>query len=364
MLSRILSFRFHYTWVFVYGLITAIVVTQFPENYSLLEKIILGAVVFLLFLVMTVVRELVLSTAVLRTETPINRITLFAFGAIYHENKDRVLTTHLPLLYLIRFLSHLVIAVIFWGLYATFVNSGNSTMAGVVQWLAYIYILLFLVHFLPAFPLDGGEILRMLLWRSTGDFYKATHAASLIGLAAGLLMVFAGVLVGILTRQLYFAMVIVLMGWIIQIAAGYTRREMKLHLALQSITIEDIMTAEYPVLPGEITIGQLVREHILRKGWRYVIVAEGGQFKGLLTLDRVKKLPVKVYDKMKIGEAMTPAAQLRTVTPQQMADTILDDIYHRGINYVPVMENGSISGVVTRDAMMNLVGIRAGFWAA
>ncbi|MBN1191205.1 MAG: CBS domain-containing protein [Dehalococcoidales bacterium] len=360
-MSRISSFRIHYTWIFVYGLITAIIVTQFPENYSLLQKIILGAVVFGLFLLMTVVRELVLSTAVLRIETPINRITLFAFGAIYHENKDRVMTAHLPLLYLIRFLSHLVIAAIFWGLYATFINSGNSTLAGVVQWLAYIYILLFLVHFMPAFPLDGGEILRMLLWKSTGDFYKATHTACLIGLAAGLLMVFAGVLVGILTRQLYFAMVIVLMGWIIQIAADYTRREMKLHLALQNITVEDIMTAEYPMLSGETTVGQMVHEHVLRKGWRYVIIAEGGEFKGILTLDRVKKLPVKAFQKTRIDEAMTPAAQLMTVAPQQMADVILDDVYHKRIQFVPVLDNGNIVGVVTRDAIMNLVRVRTGF---
>lgn len=360
-MSKILSFRVHYTWIFVFALVTVIVITQFSENYTLLERVILGAFISLLLLIVTAIREFILSTAAFRIETPIKKTILFAFGGIHHENKDRIVSTHLPLLYLAKFLSNLVIAIIFWGLYATFINSGNLTMAGIVQWLAYIYFLLFLLHFIPAFPLYGGEILRMILWKSTGDYYKATHIASLIGWATGLFMIFTGVLVFIVTQQWHYSLVIVFFGWIIQIAAGYTRRDVKIHMALQNTEAENIMTIEYPVMSEQVNIGQLIREHILEKGWHYIIVVEGGKLKGILTLNQVKRVPVKRCNSTSIGDIMTPTEQIGTASPQQTADTIFEEMYQRSIDYIPVMEDDNIIGVVTRDALMNLVKVRLSF---
>jgi Zn-dependent protease/predicted transcriptional regulator len=360
-LRKILSFRVHYTWVFVFALVVALVITQFSENYTLLQRGVLGIYVSLLFLIMTFIRELVLSTAAFRKENPIKKTIIFAFGGIHHENKDRIVSTHLPLLYLVRFLSHLVIAVIFWGLYATFINYSNVTLAGIVQWLAYIYILLFLLHFIPAFPLDGGEILRLILWKTTGDFYKATRIASMIGLSVGLFLVFAGVLVLIVTQQWYFSLVIIFFGWIIQIAAGYTRREVKIHMALQNTMAEDIMSKEYPVMSDQVNIGQLIREHILKQGWQYIIVMDDGKFKGLLTLNQIKKVPLKRFNSTSLGDIMTPAGQLGTAGPQQTADIIFEEMYQRGIDYVPIMEDANVTGVVTRDALMKLVKVRLSF---
>jgi Zn-dependent protease/predicted transcriptional regulator len=345
----------------VFALVIALVITQFSENYTLLQKGILGVYVSLLFLVMTLIREFILSTAAFRTENPIKKTTIFAFGGIHHENKDRIVSTHLPLLYLVRFLSHLVIAVVFWGLYATFINYSHVTLAGIVQWLAYIYILLFLLHFIPAFPLDGGEILRLILWKASGDFFKATRIASLIGVAVGLFLVFAGVLVLIITQQWYFSLVIVFFGWIIQIAAGYTRREVKIHTALQNTRAENIMSREYPVMSEQMNIGQLIREHVLKKGWDYVVVMEGGKLKGILTLNQIKRVPLKRFNNTNIADIMTPAEKLGTAGLQQTADVIFEEMYQRGIDYVPVIEDNNVTGIVTRDALMNLVRVRAGF---
>ena len=90
-MSRILSFRVHYTWILVIALVTMIVTTQFSENYPLLQRIILGIVVSLLFLAAVAIRELILSTAAFRREIPIKKITLFVFGGVYPENKDELL---------------------------------------------------------------------------------------------------------------------------------------------------------------------------------------------------------------------------------------------------------------------------------
>jgi Zn-dependent protease len=353
--------KVHYTWILVFALVTAIVSTQFSENYPLWQRITLGLVVSLLFLLVATIRELILSAAAFRKEIYIKKITVFAFGGVYQENKDRIVSTHLPLLYLARFLLNLVIAVIFYGLYATFINVGNLMMAGAAQWLAYIYFLLFLLHFIPAFPLDGGQILRALLWRSTGDYYKATYIASLIGWATGLFFVFAGVLVQIVKQQWLISLVIIIVGWLILTAAGNTHRKIKMLMVLQGINAQDIMTREYLLMQQQVNIEQLVREHILIKGWHYIIVVDGTQFKGILNVRWIKSVPWKRWNNTTIGDIMIPSDQLKIAHPQQTADTLFEEMDQRNLDYIPVLEGEHIAGVVTREALISLVKTRAEF---
>jgi Zn-dependent protease len=360
-LFNIMRIRFNYTWIFVITLVTAIVTTQFSEDYNFKQRIILGLVVSLLYLAAVTVRELVLSTTALRTEFSIKKITIFAFGGVYQEIKDRTVSTHLPLLYLTRYLSNLVIAIVFYGLYATFINAGNQMIAGVFQWLSYIFFLLFLLHFIPVFPLDAGQILRMVLWRFSGNYYTATHISSLIGWAVGLFSMFAGVLVFIINQQWMISFILLIIGWIIQVAAGNIRSKIKTLIVLEDIRAQDIMTREYPVMPPQVNIGQLVREHILKKGWSYIIVMESTQLKGVVTIERIKSVPWKRWNTTTLGDILTPYGQTMTALPLQTADTLFDEMDQRQLDYIPVLADGHIIGVVTRLDLIGLVKIRAGF---
>jgi Zn-dependent protease len=232
--GNILNIKIHYTWILIFILVTSIVTTQFTEDYPLWQRIVLGVVVCVCFLAAVIVRELIIRAAAFHKEKPRRKITIFAFGGVYRESKNNLAAVHQPLLYLAKYLSNLIIAVIFYALFATFISTNNLLMAGLAQWLAYIYFLLFLLHFIPAFPLDGGQILRTVLRRSSGDYYKATSTASTIGRGTGLFMIFAGVLVFIITMQWNISLIIVLLGWIIQIAANNTRRQVRTHMALQN----------------------------------------------------------------------------------------------------------------------------------
>jgi Zn-dependent protease len=362
-LGKNLSIKIHYSWVLVLALVTLIVTTQFPENYLLWQRVMLGIVVSLVFLAAVAIREFVFYKVSIPGESQSRKITLFFFGGVYPDNKAGLAATQQPLAYLARFLSNLVIAVIFYGLYATFISVDNIMLSGVAQWLTYIYFLFFLLHFIPAFPLDGGKILRTVLWKNSGDYYKATDMASFIGWAAGLFLIFAGVLVFIITKEWIISLVIVSIGWILEIAASYTRREVKTHQVLQNIKAEDIMTREYPVLPQQVNIGQLVREHILIKGWPYVIVSEGNQLKGMLTLKQIKSVPGKHWNDTTIGDIMITSDQIMTAHLQQPADTLFEEMHQRKIDYIPVLGDNNIAGVIDRVALMSLVKTRIGFGA-
>jgi predicted transcriptional regulator len=353
--------RINYTWIFMIALVTAIVTTQFSEDYNLKQRIVLGLVVSLMYLLATIVRELILSTTALRTEISVKKINIYAFGGLYQENKDRTVSTHLPLLYLTRYLSNLVIAVIFYGLYATFINAGNQMIAGVAQWLSYIFFLLFLLHFIPVFPLDAGQILRMVLWKLSGNYYTATHTASLLGWAGGLFSMFASVLVFIINQQWMIGLILLIMGWIIQVAAGNIRSKIRTLMVLKDIRAQDIMTREYPVMSPQANIGQLVREYILKKGWPYVVVVDGSQLKGVVSIDRIKSVPWKRWNDTTLGEILTTYARTVTALPLQTADNLFDEMDQRQLDYIPILEDDHTIGVVTRSNLIDLVKIRTGF---
>jgi Zn-dependent protease/CBS domain-containing protein len=326
-----------------------------------MQRVVFGVIVAILFFVSMTLREFILNLAAYNKEKLPPRIILFGFGGVSWENSDSTAPANLPLLFIARFLSNLVIAAVFYGLYATFINAENLTMAGIAQWLAYIYFLVFLLHFIPAFPLDGGAILRLILWKSTGDYYKATRVASMIGWGTGLFLIFAGIAFFLVTRQWIISLVIVGLGWSIQIAAGDIRRQVNTHIALQNIKAQDIMNKEFPVIPGQANIRQLIREHILVNGWRYVMVVDDGKLTGLLTLKQIKSVPAKRWNNLTAGDIMVPAGKARIARPGQTADTLYEEMNRWGIDYMPVVEEAKIKGVVTRSALMDLVRTRAAF---
>jgi predicted transcriptional regulator/Zn-dependent protease len=352
--------RIHYSWIAVFALVTLIVTTQFSEIYPLSERILFGLSVSVLFLAAAILREYILNLAAFYGKSTSRTLTLFAFGGVFQENRDIIDSTQRPLLYAARFLSNLVITGVFYGLYATFTNANSLIMAGIAQWLTFIFFLVLLLHFVPAFPLDAGKILRMILWRSSGDYNKATHTASLIGWATGLFLMFFSVLIFIITQQWLISVVTLFIGWLLYAAAGNTRRKVKTLVQLQCIKAKDIISKDYPVMRQKVNIGELLREHILVKGWPYVLVVEDTKLKGILTLNQINAVPHTRWHKTTIGDIMTPVDKIKIFSPEESAAMILEEMDLRHVDYLPVMEGEKIAGVANRATLSNLVKIRAG----
>ena len=345
----------------MFALVTLIVTTQFSEIYPLLQRIIFGLTVSVLFLVAAILREFILNLAAFQGKSTTRILTLFAFGGVFQENRDRIDSTQRPLLYAARFLSNLVITVVFYGLYATFTNADSFILAGIAQWLTFIYFLMLLLHFIPAFPLDAGKILRLFLWRSSGDYYKATYIASLIGWATGLFLVFVGVLIYIISQQWLISLVIVFNGWLLYIAAGNTLRKVKNLKHLQSIKAQNVIMRDYPVMGPKVSIGELLKEHILVKGWPYILVVDDTKLKGILTLRQINAVPYKRWNKTTIGDIMTPSDKIKPGSPEESAATLLEEMDLLEVDYLPVLEGDKIIGVAARSTLRGLVEIRAGF---
>jgi CBS domain-containing protein len=357
VLNRLLGvrLRLHPTWAVAFILIIAMVATQFPEAYHVWWRIMLGVAASLLFFIAVGFREVVLNFLAINRGIPLQRVTLFAIGGLPQIPKGDTR----PLLELLMaaagLLLNLVIFIILYAVHSALVNTAYVLIDGIILWTAYLYFLLTLFHFIPVFPLDGGRLLRTLLWKLTGDYDRSTNIASWAGQGLGLLLIAGGILLMVLSQQWFNGLTLVFVGWVLHLAAVQSRRQTALREALQHIAARDMIGGESPIVATpQITVGQLVHNCILVTGQRYFVVAEEGKLLGVITIRDIKKVPKKRWNSTKISRAMTPAKRLRTASAQQSAASVLELMDELRIKRMPVLEAGKVIGVISQDSLNRL----------
>jgi len=356
-LNRMLGvrLRLHPTWAVAFILIIAMMVTQFPEAYPLWQRMILGVTASLLFFIAVGFREVILNFLALNRGIPVQRVTLFAIGGLPQIPKGDTQ----PLLELLMgtagLLLNLIIAGIFYTIHSALVNTTHVIIDGIILWTAYLYFLLALFHFIPVFPLDGGRLLRTLLWKFTGDYDRSTNIASWAGQGLGLLLIAYGILLLVLSQQWFNGLTLIFVGWVLYLAAVQSRRQTALREALQHIAARDMMSGESPIIATpQFTVGQLVRDCILVTGQRYFVVSEEGKLRGVVTTRDIKKVPKKRWNSTKISRVMTPARRLKTADAQQSAASLLELMDELGLKRMPVLENDKVIGVISQDNLNRL----------
>jgi CBS domain-containing protein len=357
VLNRMLGvrLRLHPTWAVAFILIIAMVVTQFPEAYPFWQRIILGVAASLLFFIAVGFREVVLNFLAIHRGIPLQRVTLFAIGGLPQIPKGDTRPILELLMVAAGLLLNLIIAGILYAIHSALVNTANVLIDGIILWTTYLYFLLTLFHFIPVFPLDGGRLLRTLLWKLTGDYDRSTNIASWAGQGLGLLLIAGGIVLLILSRQWFNGLTLIFVGWVLHLAAVQSRRQTALREALQHIAARDMISGESPIMvTPQLTVGQLVRDHILVTGQRYFVVAEEGKLLGVVTIRDIKKVPKKRWNSTKISRAMTPAKQLRTASAQQSAASVLELMDELRIKRMPVLEKDKVIGVISQDSLNRL----------
>ncbi|MFC1907986.1 CBS domain-containing protein [Chloroflexota bacterium] len=360
-LSRIfgIRIRLHYTWFIAFGLITATTFTQLPETYIFWQKIVLGIATSLLFFTVMAIRELILNFTASKRGVQARSVTLFVFGGVSRIARETTLPILELLLSMTRLLSNLLIAGIFYGVYAVLVNTSNTVITGLIQWLAFIYFILFLFHFIPGFPLDGGRLLRALLWRSTGDYDRATRITSLTGRGVGLLCIVGGIPLLIIGQQWFEGLWLVGIGLVLWSAATQSYHHAVMSEVLESIMIKNVINRKYPFVTQQLNLGQLVRDYILVTGQSYFVVVDDADLQGIITMRDIKRVPKEHWDSTCVEEVMMPAGKLKAAHLQQKARNVLEQMDELETNHMPVLEEGKVIGIVTRDSLIRLVKIRA-----
>ncbi|MBI2853136.1 MAG: site-2 protease family protein [Chloroflexi bacterium] len=357
-----IAIRLNYSWFIVFGLVTwALAAGYFPTvdpTLSAAVRVAAGLVTSVLFFGSVLAHELMHSIFAQRFGIPVQSITLFIFGGVSQITKEPQKPKDELRIALAGPLTSLVIGGIFWGVW--FLAQDVSSLAvAIAFWLGWINVALAVFNLIPGFPLDGGRVLRSILWWRNRSLLQATRTASNIGRGIGYLFIFAGLVLVFIPGYLFNGLWLAFIGWFLENAAVGSYRQLALIEVLQGHTVSEIMTRECPTVDPDISIQQLVNEHILGTGRRCFPVVTDNRALGIITLHDVKGIPRDQWNAKTVRDVMTPFARMEAVRPQQDLATVLQILTERDINQVPVVEDSNIVGMVGRDNLLAFVSLRA-----
>ncbi|MBU6462203.1 MAG: site-2 protease family protein [Bradyrhizobium sp.] len=345
-----------YSWFVIFALLTWMLAdSYYPDefkNWSPLLYWLTGAVTAILLFVSVLLHELGHSVIALWYKIPVRSITLFLFGGIAQIEGEPPSAVAELLIAIAGPLVNLVLAVSFYTVQAAV--SGLEPLLGLTKYLAYINLALVLFNLIPGYPLDGGRVLRAIVWAATGNMNRSTVVAASVGRFFAFLLIFAGTL-QMFSGNLGGGLWIALIGWFLDNAASVQIQQVTLRGLLIGHRVKQAMSTRYAIVPDDLTLQQLVDEQILGCGQRSFLVNRGDRTVGLITLHRVKEVPRQEWATTRAGEVMLPYQQLKCIDQDAELWSALQNMDRNGVNQMPVVQAQHVVGMLSREDVITFL---------
>jgi len=353
--------QLHMSWFLVAILVTwSLASGYFPQEYSGWSTTaywVVGAVAAVLFFASVLLHELGHSALALREKVPVKSITLFIFGGVAQIGREPPAAGAEFRIAIAGPLTSLGLAAIFGGLGA--LTAGQATVAAPLAYVGRINLLLALFNLIPGFPLDGGRVLRAVLWGLGGNFRTATQWASRAGRIVAALFILAGVFQIVLGGSFLNGLWIAFIGWFLYNAATSSYQQVVLRDALAGVKARNVMTAQCTTVPGDLRLDRLVEDHLLGQGQRCVFIADRDDLQGLVTLHNIRNVAADRRGEVTAIQVMTPVDSVYQVHPDDDLMTVLQRMDESDVNQVPVVDNGHLVGLITRENLLHDIRLRA-----
>ncbi|MCA9636642.1 MAG: CBS domain-containing protein, partial [Myxococcales bacterium] len=310
----------------------------------------------------------------------VRRITLFVFGGVATiENEppspaaEWWMAIAGPLASLFLGLSFLAIGGWLAGDAATV--AGDDPMAYVaalgptatiLAWVGPVNLMIAIFNLIPGFPLDGGRVLRAILWRTSGDLVRATKGAAMVGRAIAWLMIGGGVMAALgmpppgLSPGVGQGLWMIFLGFFLSSAARDSYQQVMIEQLLAGVSVARIMLRHPPMVEADLPLGVLVDAHLLGSDARaFPVVGPGGALVGLVCLDDVRKAPRERWLDVNVSGVMTPLADLEVAEPKTPAVEALRRMVARDVGQLPVVEGGRVVGLLRRQDVIRWLQLHA-----
>jgi Zn-dependent protease/CBS domain-containing protein len=343
-----------YSWFLILVLMTWILATSYYpvefRNWSASEYWLIGGLTAILLFVSVLVHELGHSLVARRFGIAVPRITLFIFGGVSQMAEEPKSAGAEFWIAVVGPITSLALAALFWELepLATF----SQPLLAIVTYLALINLVLGVFNLIPGFPLDGGRVLRALVWRVTGKFEEATVISAVTGRFFG----FALILLGIwqaLTGNLLDGIWIAFIGWFLESAAASQLQQEVVRRLVAKHVVGEAMAREVPHIPGDISLQDLVDKYVLTRGLRCFVVGGSNGSTGMVTLSAIRNAPRATWPTTTAAEIMIPMDKLDTIPPQAGLWSALEKMGRDGVNQLPVVEGNGIVGMLSREDVVH-----------
>src|SRR5579864_885829 len=350
----------HVSWIIILVLLTvSLAIGWFPQLYpgwSTATYWVTGFIASLLLFVSVLLHELAHSFVARRRGLPVKSITLFIFGGVSNIEREPTSPGIEFQMAVVGPLTSLAIGVICFLLQLP-LRGSNSPLEGILFYLAVTNVLLGVFNLIPGFPLDGGRVLRSIIWKITGNMRQATRVATITGQVIAYLFILLGVWL-FFTGSVFNGIWLGFIGWFLLSAAQSANSQVMLESELRGVTVGEVMNPTPTLVPANISLQQLVDEYFLPQGLRSALVMQADQLAGLITLSDIRHVPREQWGQVTVGHAMIPLERLHVVQPQQNLNDVLPLMAGRDVNQLPVVQNGAVVGVVSRDAIVHYLEVR------
>ena len=358
-----LQIRIDLSWVFLAILIAWSLSTGlFPFRYEGLSTQIywtMGVVGALGLFLSIIVHEVAHSLVARRFGMPIKGITLFIFGGVAEMKSEPPSARAEFMMAAAGPLSSLFLAVVFHGIPQIPASADwPEAVRGVIRYLAWINGILAVFNLVPAFPLDGGRILRSVLWGWKKDLRWATRVSAGIGAGFGLLLIFLGILM-FLGGNFIGGMWWFFIGMFLRGAAGASYQQLLVRRALEGEPVGRFMKPDPVTVTPSTTVEQLVEDYILRYQYKlFPVVEKGDGLHGCVTMKQVKEVAREDWGRKTAGQIAVRCSQDNTIDAKADALQALSIMSRTGSSRLMVTEGGRLVGIISLKDMLRFLDLK------
>jgi Zn-dependent protease len=356
----------HYSWFIIALLIAFSLASHFRalqpgwgESIIWVAAIVTSCLFFVTLLLHELAHSLVAKSLGLR----VRAITLFALGGVSQIESEASDAKSEFWIAVVGPLTSLVIGGILVGL-ARLTGSFQGTepvspIGAISLWLGYINLALAGFNMIPGYPLDGGRVLRAIIWWVNKDAQRATKLSAQVGqVVAGLFILygFFRFFVGANVGGLWMAFI----GWFLLDAARSSYTQVGIVVGLREHSVSDLMQRDCGTVESYISVRDFVDQYVVHSGTRCFLVAQGNHIAGLVTDNDTVRVPRANWDQTSVQSIMRPLSQLRSVAPEMPALKALELMARENLNQLAVVSNGELQGIFSRGQVLRFLQFHSG----
>jgi len=355
----------HYSWFLIALLITFSLAGHFLENnpdWSDGLRWGVSIVTALLFFASIVVHELSHALVAKLRGLPVRSITLFALGGVAQIEKEAADAKTEFWMGIIGPITSVVIGIVCLLITVALGWSPpqlpRQPLPAMLMWLGLINIALAIFNMIPGFPLDGGRVLRGIIWWITGNAKRATTIATRVGQFVAFAMIVYGVFQffrGTGINGLWMAFI----GWFLLSASRESYAQMVISEGLRGLRVADVMSHDFPVVEAYTNLQTFADEHLTRTGRRFWVVTLNGQPEGIITPSEMIAVQRNRWPYTTVADVMRPLDATRTVNPNTPVTEALEVMAQQDLNQLPVVSDKGFAGLISRSHILQLIQTRA-----
>lgn len=376
-----INIRIDWSWLLILLLVIwnlSVVFTQIHPDWGLTLTITIAVSAALLFFLSVLLHELAHSLVAKSQGIPVDSITLFLFGGVASIREEPKSPGNEFVMAILGPVTSLVIGFVLLLLSGIGLETQELLQLQPMQalqhfsplrtlgfWLGSVNVVLGIFNMIPGFPLDGGRVLRSILWAITRNLRKATRWAAFVGQAiawgmiiSGIAMIF-GLRIPFFGEGLVNGVWLILIGWFLNNAANNSYHQLRVRNILEDVPVRRMTRQDPPTVPGNITVNVLIDDYIMQTDDHAFPVLDEDRLIGIVCLDDVRAVPGELRSEKLVLEIMTPRSEIKTISPDDDAFEALMTISRNAIRQLVVMDGDQMFGLVRRQDIVRFLQLQS-----